>query len=261
MATGALLGLLQGLFEWLPVSSQGAVTAIANFVFERDVDEAVALGLWLHLGTSIAAAIAFRAEALSLIGEALRRERPLSPRFSFLALATAVSVLVGLPLVLTLDNLSARAGSAAMIVVGVAMLFTGLVQLRSPRLGVRGEQEVGRRDAVLAGLAQGLAAIPGLSRSGLTVAVLLGRGVDRDAALRLSFLMSIPAGLGAALVAGFDSDLLTSSEGLVGAFVALVVGLVSIRLLLSLARHINFAAFVLLVGAAIAGGGVWQTLV
>jgi undecaprenyl-diphosphatase len=260
MATGAFLGLLQGLFEWLPVSSQGAVTAIANLVLDRDIDEAIALGLWLHLGTSMAAAIAFRAEVLELLREAVRRERPRSPRFDFLVLATAVSIVVGLPLVLTLDNLSSRAGSAAMIAVGVAMLFTGAVQLASPRHGTHGEKEIGRGDAVLAGLAQGLATIPGLSRSGLTVAVLLGRGVEREAALRLSFLMSIPAGLGAALIAGFDSNLLTSIEGLVGAFVALAVGLVSIRLLLALARHVNFAAFVLLMGAAIAGGGIWQTL-
>lgn len=261
MGTGAFLGLLQGLFEWLPVSSQGAVTAVANFVFDREVDEAVALGLWLHLGTALAAAVAFRADLLALAGEAIRTRQVTTGRIGFYLTATVISAMVGLPLVLMLDDVASAGGAALMIVVGIAMLVTGLVLRARPPAGVRGEADVGIRDAVLVGFSQGMAAIPGLSRSGLTVAVLLGRGVDREAALRLSFIISIPASLGAALVAGLDSDLLTSAEGVVGALVAFIVGLASIRLLLAVARRVNFAYFVLLTGAAIIAGGIWQALV
>jgi undecaprenyl-diphosphatase len=113
-------------------------------------------------------------------------------------------------------------------------------------------------DAVLTGIAQGLAVLPGLSRSGLTVAILLGRGMDRTEALAVSFLMSIPASLGAALFAGLKSDGLRTVEGVVGAVVAMVVGLASIRLLLYVAHRANFFWFVLLAGVAIMAGGVMQ---
>lgn len=114
MLTAALLGLLQGVFEWLPVSSQGAVTLAGAYLLGREADEALALALWLHLGTGIAAAVAFRADVVRLAAEALPGGPPRSPRFRFLAVATLVSAAVALPLLLALgDGLSEAGGGAA----------------------------------------------------------------------------------------------------------------------------------------------------
>ena len=260
MIESALLGLLQGLTEWLPVSSQGVVTAASAFLFDYDASDAVAVALWLHVGTSLAAVVAFRREVAGIARELLRDPMHPSPMLAFLAVGTVVSAVVGLPLLLLLDDLAGAFGAGAMALVGALMVATGAVQVRRPISGTRDRTGLSLRDAVLTGLAQGLAALPGLSRSGLTVAVLLGRRVERSEALVLSFLLGIPAGLAAALFAGLDSGVLRTAEGLAGAAVAFVVGLASIKVLLALARRVNFGVFVVVVGLAVIGGAVFEAV-
>ena len=145
-----------------------------------------------------------------------------------------------------------------MAIVGALMLVTGGLQLRRRQEGTRGRDDVSTIDAALAGVAQGFAVLPGLSRSGLTVAALVGRKVDRREALVLSFLMSAPASLAASLYVGFDSDFVISTEVVVAAVVAFVAGLVAIRALVTVARRVNFGAFVLILGVAILGGALWE---
>ena len=119
-----------------------------------------------------------------------------SPLIVYLVIATAISALVGFPLLLAVEELSGRVGAASMGLVGLLMFITGGLQLRKRQSGTRSREDISPIDAVLAGLAQGFAVLPGLSRSGLTVAALLARQVDRREALVLSFLMSIRASLG-----------------------------------------------------------------
>ena len=258
MVDSVLLGIVQGITEWLPVSSEGAVTAAGSFFLDLTTAEALSFALWLHLGTAIAATIVFREQLWGLAREAVSDPTHPSPLLAFLVVGTASSIVIGLPILLALDDISTAFGAAGMIVVGALMLITAAAQTRRPHAGERTRDDLSMLDAVSTGIAQGLAALPGLSRSGLTVAVLLGRGVDRTEALAVSFLMSIPAGLGAALFAGLDSGSLRSAEGVVGAVVAMVTGLASIRLLLFVAHRVNFALFVLLAGVAIMAGGVAQ---
>lgn len=260
MLAAALLGLLQGLAEWLPVSSEGVVTTVSTLVLERSLSEAVTFALWLHLGTAVSALIALRSDVLRLLRELLATRWPLSPFLRYLILATVVSGILRFLLLLSLEEVSALLGASAMLVVGVLTLVTGGILLRRRVTGSRTRHDVSTTDAVLAGLAQGLAVLPGLSRSGLTVAVLLGRRVDRSDALVLSFLMSIPASVGAALYAGLDAGLAFSGEALAAAAVAAVVGLVTIRALLAVARRVNFGLFVLLLGVVILGGALWNML-
>jgi len=258
LVDGLLLGLVQGVTEWLPVSSEGVVTAVGSFALGMEVDEALAVAVWLHLGTSIAALFAYRSEVRGIVGEALGDPRHPSPLLGFLLIATLTSGAIGLPLLALVGEASASFGAGAMVAVGGLMLVTAAALARRPAVGLRGRDDVTALDAVLAGVAQGVAALPGLSRSGLTVAVLLGRSVDRTEALALSFLMSIPAGMGAALFAGIEAGLLTSLSGTVGLLTAAVVGFASIRVLVSLAQRVNFALFVLIAGLAIIAGGAWQ---
>ena len=103
----------------------------------------------------------------------------------------------------------------------------------------RSRQDISPIDAVLAGLAQGFAVLPGLSRSGLTVAALLARQIDRREALVLSFLMSIPASLGAGVYVSIDSGILTSRSAVFAAVIACVVGFVTIRGLLAVADRVR----------------------
>ena len=253
-----VLGMVQGITEWFPVSSQGAVTAIGSSLFDLTLTNAISFALWLHLGTAVAAVIAFRREILHLGRDALGDPLHPSPLLRFTVASTAVSVIIGVPVVLALDDLSAVIGAGAMLVVGLAMLCTAIVLRTHPHGGTRGRGDLSLIDALAFGIVQGFAAIPGLSRSGLTVSLLLGRRFDRAEALAVSFLMSIPASLGAALFVGVDRDGIGLTEGFVGAVASAGVGLASIKALLAVAHRVNFAAFVAVVGVAVIGGGIVQ---
>ena len=255
-----VLGLLQGIFEWFPVSSQGVTVTVHSLVFDGEIAEGFGYSLWLHVGTVPSVLVVFRKETAQIVSEVLARPTRPSPLARFLLFSTVVSGVVGLPLVLLLADLSEDAGPAAMVVVGVALLLTGAIQIARPRQGARDRDDTDARDALQAGVSQGLAVIPGLSRSGATVAALLWRGVDRREALVLSFLMSVPASIGAAAYVALDGDFAVTIDALVGAAVAFAAGLVSIKLLLAAAARVNMAAFVMIAGTAIVAGAAWQLL-
>jgi undecaprenyl-diphosphatase len=260
LSNAVILGFVQGIFEWLPLSSEGLVAAVHTLLYDSDLGEGIDFALWLHVGTAPAALVALRSEVLGLTREVFARPPRLSPVFRYLVYSTAVSAVIGFPLLLMLSDLSLAVGGGSMAVIAAAMLVTGAVQLRRRSEGVRQMDGVLAVDGVLAGVAQGLSVVPGLSRSGLTVAVLLGRRLDRRDALTLSFLMSVPASLGAALYAAVDSSFELTAETLVAAVVAFAVGLVMIKLLLRLAARVNFAGFVFAVGLTMLAGSLWDLL-
>ena len=260
MTTAVLLGVLQGVAEWLPVSSEGLVAAAYSLLEGESLDEAVGYALWLHVGTMPAALVVLRRDVVVLAREVWKRPRQPSPLLMFLVVATALSMAVALPLVLALGELPGLVGASAMGVVGVLMLVTGALQMRRPESNGRDRTRLAPSDALLAGVAQGVSVLPGLSRSGLTVAVLLGRGVEKREVLVISFLMSIPASAAAALYAALDGGFALSEEAVVGAAAAFVVGLAGIRALLAFAERVNFGLFVVLVGLAIIAAAAWEAL-
>ena len=260
MTTAVLLGFLQGVAEWLPVSSEGLVAAAYSQLEGEGLDEAVGYALWLHVGTMPAALVVLRREVAVLAREVWRRPKQPSPLLLFLVVATLLSMIVALPLVLALGELSGLVGASAMGIVGVLMLVTGALQVRGGRPGDRDRTRLALPDALLAGFAQGLSVLPGFSRSGLTVAALLGRGVEKREALVVSFLMSIPASAAAALYAALGGGVVVSVETITAAAVAFVVGLAAIRALLAFAQRVNIGLFVVLVGLAIIVAATWEAL-
>ena len=260
MTTAVLLGVLQGVAEWLPVSSEGLVAAAYSLLEGESLDEAVGYALWLHVGTMPAALVVLRRDVAALVSEAWRRPSKPSPLLLFLVVSTVLSMVVGLPLVLALGELSGLVGASAMGIVGVLMLVTGTLQMRRAISGDRDQTRLVLPDALLAGVAQGLSVLPGFSRSGLTVAALLGRGVDKREALVISFLMSIPASAAAALYAALGGGVAVSAETVTAAAVAFVVGLAAIRALLAFAQRVNLGLFVVLVGLAIMAAAMWGAL-
>ena len=260
MTTAVLLGVLQGVAEWLPVSSEGLVAAAYSLLEGESLDEAVGYALWLHAGTMPAALVVLRREVAGLAREAWQQPKQPSPLLLFLVMSTLLSMTVGLPLVLVLGELTGLAGASAMGLVGVLMLVTGALQLRRPRPGGRDRTGLALPDALLAGVAQGLSVLPGFSRSGLTVAALLGRGIEKREALVISFLMSIPASAGAGLFAVLSGGIALSAEAIIAAAVAFVVGLAAIRALLAFAQRVNLGLFVVLVGLAIIAAAMWEAL-
>lgn len=260
MLSAVLLGALQGVTEWLPVSSEGIVVSVYSFTQDKPVDEAVAYALWLHMGTMVSALVVFRTDIHRLILDLLSAPKHPSSLTCYLVLTTMVSGLIGLPLLVSLKEVTSAIGASAMCTIGVFMIITGVLLLRAGRQGIRSRESVVAADAILVGLAQGLAVLPGLSRSGLTVSTLLARGIDRREALVLSFLMSIPASAGAGLYSAVDSGLAQTVDGIIASAVAAIVGILVIRGVLSMAERLNFGWFVISIGILILVGALWQGL-
>ena len=260
MIEAIVLGFLQGMLEWLPVSSEGVVAAVYAFFFDKPLDEAIGFALWLHAGTVPAAVVVLRRDISILIRDFVSYPRKPSPLLRFFFLATLVSAIVGAPLLLTLGSISTITGAAVMGVIGTFMLITGYLQIRSKPIGYRNIDQIKTSDIIATGVAQGLAVIPGLSRSGMTVVVLLTRRLSIKDALVLSFLLSIPASIGSALFVGIKHNLIINLEAIIAALVAFIVGIITIRGLLALSSTIKFGWFVIAVGAAMIIGALWGEL-
>ncbi len=192
-----LLGLIQGLTEFLPISSSGHLAVTQHFLpgFHQP---GVLFDIILHLGTLLAVLIYFRSDIAFLIrgfggGKAGAAGRRL---MVFLVLGTIPIGLVGT----TFSDVIERSFTQ-LAVVGGGLLFTGAILLFSTRLSRedRGLDDVSAKDTLVIGLAQSAALLPGVSRSGSTIVAGLARGLSREAAARFSFLLSIPAVLGAAV--------------------------------------------------------------
>jgi len=272
LLVGVALGLIQGLTEFLPVSSSGHLV-LAQALFGLEVP-GVLLELTAHLGTALAVTVLFARELGSMVGAAwrwlgrgragLRGEATVRADSAWrrllanLILATGVTAAVGLAFrPLFLRSFETPDVAATML------LVTGLVLAVSARLGRgrRTEKDLGAADAVWVGAFQGLAILPGLSRSGLTIVGGLARRLSPQASARFSFLLSLPAIVGAALVEVLGEKGLAAAleggvpvAGLATVFAAsffsgLLAMLVLVRVAASGRLH-WFAGYCWLVGAA-----------
>ena len=198
-----VLGLVQGLSEFLPISSSGHLLLVPWLFGWDDFDSAdveKAFDVALHLGTVVAAIFYFRTDLVVYVREGLglviRRERPTTPegRLAWLlVLSTVPAAAVGAVLESWIDE---KLGKP--VIIAISLIVFGLALAWADRsTGHRKVEGYGVRDAVLVGAAQALALNPGTSRSGITMTAARRLGFDRDAAARLSFLMMIPVTGGA----------------------------------------------------------------
>ncbi len=222
-----ILGVIQGLTEWLPISSSGHLAVVKDFFSWQPP---VAFYVLLHLSTLAVISTYFRRDIWGILEGLARRDlKSEGGRLGVLvllgSLPTAVIGYVFQDVFRSFfDNL---------IVVGIAFLATGLLLFVSNRR--RGERALNWLDALLVGIAQGIAIIPGISRSGTTISTGMLRKVGRETAFKFSFLLSIPAVLGAAVGESEDFSLLIGAESLIavvlGAVVSMIVGYLSLGLL------------------------------
>lgn len=265
LVVALLAGVIQGVVEWLPVSSEAAVTLLlAGLGFTPAA--AVRLALFLHVGTALAATAYYRSEITGLLYQVpdWRPGRVFDPGaadLSFLALATLVSAAVGFGAYrLLLDVATELSGGAFVALIGVLLIATGAIQ----RVATVGVVDPGRSpaplDALLVGGLQGLAVLPGVSRSGVTTSALLLRGYDGEASFRLSFLLSIPAAFGGGVlgvVGAGGVPAVTPLEAGIALVVTVAVGYATIDALMRVVREVAFwAVCVGLGGLAILGGAL-----
>lgn len=254
MNEAIILGAIQGIAEWLPVSSEGMVVLARTVFFEpASFSELIAMALWLHVGTFFAALVYFWKDVVVLVKALFgfkRSTKETKLLLQFLIISTLISGGIGFVLLKALEGVMEKIGAQAfwiVMLVGVSLLVTGYLQLARKVIGSRESRDLSLGDAVVLGIVQGFAIVPGLSRSGLTVAALLLRRFKDVSALRLSFLMSMPVVLGANIVLQ-AGELFVTRESLIGLGVAFVLGLMTIHGLMIFARKVNVGLFVMLFG-------------
>jgi undecaprenyl-diphosphatase len=187
---------------------------------------------------------------LRLRGDFFSMLNPDSKLLKILIVATLSTGITALPLLLFIKNLF-ETGESATVLIGVMLILTGIMLGMQRRAGnsYRTLDEITTRDMVFAGLAQGFSILPGISRSGTTLTILLMLGIKQELALKLSFLMSVPAVLGAVVL--FDmwkGAVIALPNATIMVLSSLIVGYAMMSLLLRFASKVNFALFCVSLG-------------
>jgi len=244
-------GIIQGIAEWLPISSEGALFLIkVNFFhWQGEIGELVQESLFLHLGTFLAALIYLRREVVVILKTLFnyRVSNNENQRIlKFLVISTFVSGVLGFIVLKIISDISDSyiPGKLITAIIGLLLLITAWLQIRAKGGDTKKADQLKTGDGLILGLSQGLAALPGLSRSGITIASLLLRGFDKSLALRLSFLMSLPIVLAGNIILNVSGFSLSYDSFIALAF-SFLFGLLTIDILLRLAKKINFGYFVL----------------
>lgn len=224
-----MMGFLQGVFEWLPVSSKTVLMLFMSFAGGVSLLESYLLSIVLQGGTVVAAVIFFR----RFLTQVFR----LNYLLEFLVVSTFVTGLLGLPIYFVVQVLLPGLDlSSTSLLVGLVLLFQYFMRRRVGE-GFKTIENVNLVDSVLFGVAQSLAVLPGVSRSGSTIIALIFMGYKLEDAMKLSFLASIPANLGGTLLVLYTSRNVISepvSGFLIAFLVSSVVGLVTIKYLLKI---------------------------
>ena len=252
-----LLGIIQGVAEFLPISSSGHLVLFQTFFAFKDTDSML-FNVLLHLGTLVSVCIYYRRDIWEMIreffqwiaalihrdGKEAGRPTP-ARRMIVLIIVATLPLFVVVPVKKWME-----ATLSTNMTVSVALLITGCLLYFSDRMatGHKNAKTATVVDALVVGAAQAVGTIPGISRSGITISAGLFRGFDRKFAVRFSFLMSLPAVLGAnvleigdAMAQGIDPKALPVY--LIGVAVAAVVGYLSIRLVSLLSDKGKFGMF------------------
>lgn len=252
-----ILGIVQGLTEWLPVSSSGHLVIMQDLL-GLDPSENLVFDLVLHMGTLLAVVVYFRMELWRIVrailvwkpkeGEDISRLRMLA---AFLIIGTIPAGLAGVLFKEEIEN------AFTIQLVGVALLVNAAILFTAWRIGSRGaRKDANLLDAVVIGLFQVVSIVPGISRSGSTISAGMLRGLEKEAAAVFAFLLSVPVlvgafAYGAVVLPRYDATLLTAAIGFATAF---GVGLASIRYLLKAVRSGKlwiFSIYCLVVGVLV----------
>ncbi len=260
-----VLGIVQGLTEFLPVSSSGHLVLFQHLF--GLVEPELLFDICVHVGTLAAVLIVFYRDILEMLKTLVRLPELVRQSGGIRALFTQnpdvrlmAMIVIGCIPTAVLGVIFAKMAEAlfgTIWLVGIALLITGtfLWFTRQRKTVGRPIKEMTLKDALIIGLVQGMAIIPGISRSGATISAALYLGVDRELAGRFSFLLAIPAIIGA-LVLGLDSEAfhtsLPAGTILLGSLAAAVVGYLALVVLLKMVRKgqlYRFAPYCWVVGA------------
>ncbi len=269
-------GIIQGLTEFLPVSSSGHLSVAQHFMNVED--GSMTLSVVLHIGTLIAVIIAFHKRIWGMIKEFFLSIRDIfKGQFSWqdmnddrrMMIMVIIATLILVPFVAIKDFFTSVTGDGDVIFEGCAFLFTSIVLFLSDACvkGLKTGKDMKVKDAIIVGLFQCVALFPGVSRSGSTISAGLFCGLTRETAAAFSFILGIPAILGSALLEGIDvvksGAEIEVLPLLIGASVAAVVGLLAIKLVQIIINNDKFKIFgiyTLVLGLVCIGIGIYENV-
>ena len=254
-----ILGFVQGIAEFLPISSSGHLSVLQNlFHMSTAEDGHLFFDVMLHVGTLISICIVYWKDVVAMVKETLRffsggsGKHAKAARKSLPAARLVLMIVFAtLPLVLVLPVKSlVEQLYQYTFAIGLFFILTGFILYVSDKMprGERTEKTMRVTDALVIGLCQCVATIPGISRSGSTITAGMATGLDRSFAVKFSFLLSVPAVLGAAILELIDAfqtgiDVSLLPVYLAGTVVATVVGVFAIKLVKSVTEKGFFGNF------------------
>jgi undecaprenyl-diphosphatase len=262
-----IIAILQGFFEWLPISSSGQVMIVSIAFFGISPAEAFSLAIWLHMGTMLAVLLKYRIDYYNIIKSIFLNKEEHSKKTinerNWLIIATIGTAITALPLyfvfkIILEDYFRATQGDIITLIIAGLLIITGVLILLTKKLtGKKTIEDLSENffqsDSLISGLAQGVSILPGVSRSGVTVSSILLQNYTQNNALKLSFLISVPAVIGSVVAdvlfgSGSVFGTLDLSIILISTGVSFIVGYLSIEGLLKLAKRINFGYFCIIYG-------------
>lgn len=266
-----MMGIIQGVAEFLPISSSGHL-AIMKQILNINTDIGLLFDVLLHLGTLIAVVIAFFKDIQELIVEGFKivgdfiinivryvknlgsknkveYKKIISTPYRRFVMLVIVSTIPTAIIGLLLKNVIEVSGKT-LLIPGLCLILTGVLLSIADRVktGKKTEETASFKEAGIVGVIQGIATMPGISRSGATITAGLLCGFDRTFVVKYSFIMSIPAVLGAVVLElkDFSADMIVAAElsgYLIGTIVAAVVGYICIKTMLVIVRGKKFKYF------------------
>jgi len=258
------IGIIQGVIEWLPISSQGGLVIYLSNFLKISPQLSLNYSILLHTGTLLAATVYFWKEITSILSSknvnlflkynfkllSLKENKKENDLFllRFLFFSVVITLLVSAPLYFLIsNNISNLNISLINLIIGVLLIFTGVLLFFSKNLFLK-KPTLSIKNSFLLGLFQGFSILPGLSRSGLTTSLLLFRGFSPERAFRLSFLLSIPTILVGEIALLLFNGVFFSAYILISIVVSFIVGYFTIDLLIRFARKVNFSYFCFILG-------------
>ena len=245
-----LLGIIQGLTEFLPISSSGHLI-LARDLTNTQFSYGLAFDSILQLATTIAILVFFRKDIYKLIKSFFNffsSKEPVDKKQKILIWSIIVGTIPAIILGFFLEDIMDTAFRNSLLV-SLTLVLGSIVMFLADRVSKNNTGDLTIKKSIIIGLFQSLALIPGMSRSGMTISGGLFANIKREEAIRFSFLLAIPVLLGSGIKKIIDlgtSDILSSIgfELLVGSLVSFIVGLLAIKFLISYLKNHNFNIFI-----------------